>query len=100
MDIDLIIIISIIYIFISATIAKIGSGKECGGKKALVVSLLFTPIIGLYYTLSSSQKDTLKIVHYRCSKCGLEYTTRHKYCPSCLKDGEKKKLERISMRTY
>lgn len=97
---DLVIVAGLIYLFMAFTIAKIGSDRACGGKKTLLVSLLFTPITGLFYSLSFKPKNTLKIVHYRCSSCNLEYTTQHRYCPSCLKEGRKKKLERISMRTY
>ena len=98
--IDFIIVASIAYLFLLLSITKLGSYKTCGGLRAFLVSLFLTPFIGIIYVVISPQKSTLKIVHYRCNHCGLEYTTQHQHCPSCLKDGEKHKLERISMRTY
>jgi len=99
-DIEMTIILIIIYLFLVITIAKLGTYKRCGGMKAFFVSLFFTPVFGILYVTVSPLKSVLKIVHYRCHHCGLEFTTHHKYCPSCLKDGEKHRLERISMRTY
>jgi len=100
MNLEVIIGAIVIYLFLIITIAKIGSYKKCGGYRALAVSLFLTPIIGIIYVMISPVKSTLKIVHYRCNNCGLEYTTKHKYCPSCYKEGVKHRLEKISMRTY
>jgi ribosomal protein L37E len=100
MDIETIIISVVIYIFLVITITKLGTYKSCGGKKAFFVSLVLTPIVGIIYTSVSPIKNVLKITHYRCRHCGLEYTTSHKYCPSCLKDGKKYHLQKFSMRTY
>jgi len=99
-SIEVIIVVIVIYLFLCITIAKIGTYKTCGGVKALIISLVLTPIIGIIYVSIYPQKSTLKIVHYRCHGCGLDYTTSHKYCPACYKEGEKHRLERISMRTY
>jgi len=87
-------------LFLVISLAKLGSRKSCGGLKAFVVSLVFTPVVGLVYVLNHSQKDMLKIVHYRCSSCGLEYTSKYRYCPSCEKDGKSNHLEKISMKSY
>jgi len=99
-EIEIFIIGIIIYLFLVITVAKLGTYKKCGGFKAFIISLLLSPIIGILYVSVSPVKSVLKIVHYRCHHCGLEFTTSHKYCPTCLKDGEKHHLERISMRTY
>lgn len=93
-------ICGIVYIFLAISVARLGVYRACGGLKAMIFSILFTPIIGLIYVLNSREKHVLKIVHYRCPSCDLEYTSDHRYCPSCEKDGKKVHLERISMRTY
>jgi len=100
MDIETLIVGLLVYVFLVITIAKLGTHKSCGGLKALLVSFLLTPVLGIIYVSFSPIKNTLKITHYRCRHCGLEYTTSHKYCPSCLKDEEKHRLEKISMKTY
>lgn len=99
-DIDYIVLASVIYLLLTISIVKIGSERKCGGIKALIVSLFLTPIAGLIYVLNSPLKNLLKTIHYRCSKCGLEYTSNHKYCPSCLTDGENFRLEKIKMKTF
>jgi hypothetical protein len=97
---ELVFFVGIVYLFLVITMAKIGSGRACGGLKSFFVSLIFTPVIGLIYVLNHTQKDMLKIIHYRCPSCGLEYTTRHRYCPACEKEGKSNHLERISMKSY
>jgi hypothetical protein len=93
-------IAGIIYLFLVITVAKIGSGRACGGLKSFLVSLLFTPIVGLIYVLNHLKKDMLKITHYRCPACRLEYTSKYRYCPACEKDGKSNPLEKISMKSY
>jgi hypothetical protein len=100
LDIETYIIAGVIYIFLVMTIAKLGSYKSCGGLKAFFVSFLLTPIIGVAYVSFSPIKNVLKIVHYRCGNCGLDYTTSHNYCPSCEKEGKKHRLKKISMKTF
>jgi hypothetical protein len=99
-DFDYLLILSTAYLFVSATVARFGSMREAGGKKTLLISLFLTPVSGLLYVLSSQPKDTLKITHYRCPECALEYTDGHHHCPSCKKEGKKVRLIKFSMRTY
>lgn len=99
-DIEVFIIGIVIYLFLVITVTKLATYKKCGGIRAFFVSLFLTPLIGILYVTLSPVKSVLKIIHYRCHHCGLEFTTSHKYCPTCLKDGEKHYLERISMKTY
>ena len=100
MDIETLIVSLLVYLFLVITIAKLGTYKACGGRRAFLVSFLLTPFIGIIYASLSPQKNTLKITHFRCHSCGLEYTTFHKYCPSCLKDEKKHRLEKIRMKTF
>lgn len=88
------------YLLIAISIARFGSTKACGGIKALFFSIVLTPVTGLFYVWQSPRKNIIKIVHYRCSSCDLEYTTYHENCPACEKDGKKNRLRKIVMRTY
>jgi len=97
---EVLILSGIIYLFLTLSLAKLGTYKTCGGWRAFLVGFILTPIVGIIYVSLCPVKSVLKIVHYRCHHCGLEYTTEHKYCPSCLKAGEKNRLTRISMKTY
>ncbi|MCD4790891.1 MAG: hypothetical protein K8R37_12910 [Bacteroidales bacterium] len=99
-DIEFLLIAGAIYLFIAATVAKIGSYRVCGGTKAFITSIILTPFIGIIYALVSPQKHLIKTVHYRCTNCGLEYVSKYKYCPSCAKEGKYCRLEKVSMKTY
>jgi hypothetical protein len=97
---DLFFIFFLFYAFLAATVAKLGSVKECGSLKALLISILLTPATGIIYVISSHKKNVLKIVHYRCSSCGLEHTSKHEFCPTCRKEGKHRRLIKICMQTY
>lgn len=97
---ELAVIFLVIYVFISLLIAGIGSRRSCGSFKAFFVSILLTPLSGIVYVYTSPHKSVLKTVHYRCRHCGLEYTTSHRYCHICSKEGHKYRLRKISMKTY
>ena len=99
-DLEILVIIIVIYLFLLATVSKLGTYKKCGGMKAFLVSLFLTPLIGIVYVAISPVKSVLKIIHYRCHHCNLEYTSKQKYCPACMKEGNKHRLEKISMRAY
>lgn len=88
------------YLLIAISIARFGSTKSCGGIKALLFSIVLTPVTGIFYVLQSPRKNIIKIVHYRCSTCDLEYTSYHENCPACEKEGKKNRLRKITMRTY
>jgi hypothetical protein len=97
---DIILICFAFYVLLAATVAKIGSGKESGTVKILLCSIFLTPIIGFAYAIRSPKKNVLKIVHYKCPRCGLEHTNKHEYCPTCSKEGKQKRLIKICMQTY
>lgn len=97
---DFLILAVFTYFLVAISVGKLGTAKACGGAKALIFSLFFTPVTGIIYTMTSPLKNILKIIHYRCKECGLEYTDHHKYCPSCEKEGKKIRLYRIIMHSY
>jgi len=97
---ELIVSFTVAYVFIALVIAGIGAQRTCGYFRTFLFSILLTPVTGLVYVLSSSHRSVLKTVHYRCSHCGLEYTTEDRYCHICAKEGHKYKLRKISMKTY
>ncbi|MEZ5196904.1 MAG: zinc ribbon domain-containing protein [Bacteroidales bacterium] len=94
------VIFLVLYIIMSLIAAKIGASRRCGSEKALFFSIVFTPLFGFFYVFSSRHKNLIKIVHYSCPKCGLEYTDGHKYCPLCSREGELTHLHKISMIAY
>jgi hypothetical protein len=99
-DAESIFMLSVGYLVLAASVAKIGSTRNCGTLKPLFISIFLTPVIGSVYTLTSNKKNVLKIVYYRCSRCGLEHTTSHNHCPTCRKEGKEIRLRKNCMHTY
>ena len=97
---ELIVLFVFLYVTAVMILVKIGSLRSCGALKAFLISFFLTPVAGVFYTLSSPSKSILKTVHYRCRHCGLEYTSSHRYCHICAKEGHKYRLHKISMKTY
>lgn len=73
----------------------LGQHKQIGIRKALLISVFFTPFIGALVVYHSPRKITYSMSFYRCNRCGFEFTEPQEYCPICLKDGEKIHLKRI-----
>lgn len=99
-SLELSIIFLALYLLVSLIVTKIGASRKCGPERALFLSLLLTPVFGFIYVLLSRHKNLIKIVHYSCPKCGLEYTDGHKYCPLCSREGELTRLHKVSMIAY
>jgi len=45
------------YIALCFLVAAVGSGRKIGGLGAFIVSLIFTPVIGLIITLFADKKE-------------------------------------------
>lgn len=89
----------LIYLAVSLTVAYFGHKKNIGFVKALVFSVILTPIIGLIIVANSSKKITYREVQYHCPKCGYYFTEKQAYCPYCIKDNQKISLiqEEVTM---
>lgn len=97
---EIIIAGGVVYAFLVATVAKLGSYKKCGGMNAFLVSFFLTPLTGIIYVASSPVKSVIRIVHFRCNHCGLDFTAYEKYCPNCQKDRKTHRLHKVVMRTH
>jgi hypothetical protein len=97
---EVVIATGIVYAFLVATLIKLGTYKKCGGKRAFLTSFFLTPLAGIIYVMLSPTKSVVRIVHFRCNHCGLDFTTYQKHCPSCRKDGEFHRLHKVVMHTH
>ncbi|MCD4745189.1 MAG: hypothetical protein K8R58_02695 [Bacteroidales bacterium] len=88
MDWDIIVLI-ILYLFFIAYLTIKGRIKKIGSLKIFIISILFTPFIGLICLLTSPEKITYDVTQYKCEKCGYFFTEKHIYCPNCEKEGVK-----------
>ncbi len=87
----MLIIIIGIYLVITFIITILGIEHSSEGYKIFLISLIFTPLVGLIYVLKERRRAT-KISYYYCDKCDYVYPVKMKYCPVCLEKSEKVKL--------
>lgn len=78
----------ITYLLLATGVAFLGKTRTLGFFFSLVISLLFTPIIGLIIVISSPKLILYHVVEHECPECGFSYDKPHDSCPSCLKEGK------------
>jgi hypothetical protein len=59
--------------------------------RILMLSLVFTPIYGIYLVMKQ-RKMTSQMKYYYCQKCDYVYPVKLSHCPICEEKGEKVKL--------
>ncbi len=67
-----------------------------------IYCLIFTPITGMFKKLILIKKTNgiHTVVHYRCERCGFEFTQPQEYCSLCAKEGVRVKLKRHGMKIH
>ncbi len=80
-----------VYLVITFILTVIGIERHSEGLKIFLLSLLLTPIYGLYILVKGRHK-AVKIYFYYCEECRYIYPVRLKYCPVCQEKGERIKL--------
>jgi len=82
----------IFYFFLSLGVAFLGQGRKIGFPQSLVLSIFFTPIVGLFAVAHSDKKITYREFQYHCTRCAYNYTEEHEFCPNCTKGGHTVRL--------
>jgi hypothetical protein len=82
-----------IYLTITFFLTFIGIERQFEGLKIFIISLLLTPIAGLFYMVSK-KKNYNRINYYYCGRCDYIYPVKMKNCPCCEEEGEKVRLVR------
>jgi len=80
-----------IYLVITFLITVIGSEWHSAGLKVFVLSLILTPVYGLFL-LRQARHKAVKIHYYYCEECRYIYPVKLKYCPVCQEENRKVKL--------
>ncbi len=80
-----------VYLIITFLLTVIGIERHSEGLKIFLLSLILTPIYGLFFLVKEKHK-AVKIHYYYCEKCRYIYPVKLKYCPVCQEKGEKIKL--------
>lgn len=93
----ILIIALVLYAFIVFLFSRLGNNKQIGAKRLFVISFFLTPVLGLAFFLSSSEKKlhTYTEERYKCSRCGYIFSEYYQNCPFCEKDDQIVELIRI-----
>ena len=95
MTVPKIIGIIILYLLAAFIIGMQGGKRKIGVKRLLLISVIFTPLIGFIVLHLSEPSEIVRNVRYRCKRCKLEYTQAATTCPSCAVDGEVVQLMKV-----
>ena len=79
----------------SFAIAIAAKKRQVGMYKALIVSLLLTPLIGYFYYANSKNRNYYYDLRYKCPSCNYQFTENHSNCPFCAKEGKNIPLKGI-----
>lgn len=91
------IILVVFYILLCYFFSLIGKKREIGKRRLFIISLFFTPVIGLAFFFGSQE---LKMNHYiekkyKCERCKYVFSDYHDNCPFCEKEGVKHELSPV-----
>ncbi len=94
----ILIIAIVLYTLAVYLFSKLGKSREIGSFKLFLLSFFLTPVLGLAFYLSSTERkiNLYKQESYQCDNCGYVFMDSHKYCPNCEKEGLKIQLRSVS----
>lgn len=82
-----------LYLVVTFFLTVIGVEKQNEGLKIFIISLLLTPVAGLFY-LVSRKKNYSKMSYYHCEHCDYVFPLKMRNCPICEENGYKVKLRK------
>lgn len=89
----MILIAASIYLIVTFLLTFIGIEKQNEGIKIFIISLLLTPLAGLFY-ITTKKRNYKKVGYYYCHSCDYIFPVKMRHCPMCEEKGEKVKLRR------
>lgn len=88
------IFLAVVYLLTSFIIAIMASKRNLSWLRALLLSLLLTPLAGALYLNNTSHVQVWYEDRYRCPRCDFSFTEPMDECPHCLSDGYHVKLNK------
>ncbi len=94
----ILIVALVLYTLLVYLFSRLGKSKEIGLIRLFVISFFLTPIMGLAFYLSSTERklNTYTEESYKCERCGYVFSEHYHNCPFCEKDDQKVKLVRVN----
>ena len=90
---SMLLIVIAVYLIITFILTVLGIEKQTEGLKIFLISLFFTPIVGLAYLYTKRNKAS-RVNYFYCHKCDYIYPVKMRDCPICAEEGEKVRLRR------
>ncbi len=87
------IIIAIVYVLAVIVITRQSMYYEISQFKVFLISVFLTPLIGALFVFNSKRKIMYKVKQYKCPSCNFSFTEQHEYCPHCIKENKKVRLQ-------
>ena len=82
-----------LYLVTTFFLTLIGVERQNEGVKIFIISLLLTPIAGLFF-LVSRKKNYSKMTYYHCDHCDYVFPVKMRNCPICEENGYKVRLRK------
>ncbi len=82
-----------VYLIVTFFLTFVGIERQNEGLKIFIISLLLTPIAGLFYMITK-KKNYTRINYYYCDQCDYIFPVKMKICPCCKEEGKKVRLIR------
>lgn len=82
-----------LYLIVTFVLTVMGIEKQAEGVKIFLISLLFTPVVGLIYLYGKRNRSS-QIRYYYCQECDYIYPVKMNDCPICMEKGIKVKLKK------
>jgi hypothetical protein len=82
-----------VYLVVTFFLTFIGIERQNEGLKIFIISLLLTPVAGMFYMITK-KKNYARINYFYCKRCDYIFPVRMKHCPCCVEEGEKVRLVR------
>lgn len=82
-----------IYLAVSFFLTFIGNEKQNEGLKIFIISILLTPLVGLFY-MATKRRSYSKVNYSYCHECDYILPVKIKHCPMCEEKGQKVRLTR------
>lgn len=86
----------IVYVSLTIWLTSEGKKRNIGWVRSFIISALLTPLIGFIVVYNSSKKIAYHETHFKCKRCGFEFTEYIEHCPHCEKEGHKVKLKNVT----
>jgi len=82
-----------IYLLATFILTWMGIDSKSEGVRIFLISLLLTPLAGIFLVMKERRKAT-PVHYYYCHQCDYIFPVKMSHCPMCQENGKKVKLNK------